>query len=471
MDSQEKNESRVRLQEEALARRMGEALDRISAAGAGECPDAELIAAYHERALQPDEIALWEGHFAGCSRCRKILAVLAASVDAPLAETEVARLGELIAAAERPASVATPRTAKVIRSNRFDWRARWLAPALGVAAVLAVWFAMRAPWRATGQRSGETLVAQAPNQEGPTGTEPAGRLSRAVPEQDKKAEAVASTNLPAANAPSLNSPAEVPAKGRMETGNRNGKISPSAGPAADSLQEKKESGGLTDQRENQASAGAAPPEPSPQAKAALGTSATPPLPQVRAQADSAVPPGPEVPQSAAQSMTVTESAPQVGTTNETLGGTIQRENSASLPLNGRNYQALATLRAARANTILLKAPSGSILWRVGKGGVIERSANAGNVWVSEKSPSQEDWLGGAAVSDAVGWVVGRNGAIARTADGERWERINSPAASAQSGKLPDWIGVVARDAQNATITAGDGRRYVTQAGGKTWQAQ
>src|SRR5258708_39814439 len=97
MDSQKRNESRDRLREEALARRGGEALDQIAHRPAGGCPDAELIAAYHEKSLQADEIARWEGHFAKCGRCRKILGVLAASGEKPLAVKEGARLGELIA--------------------------------------------------------------------------------------------------------------------------------------------------------------------------------------------------------------------------------------------------------------------------------------------------------------------------------------------------------------------------------------
>src|SRR5258705_3868043 len=159
MDSQKRDESRDRRREEALARRMGDALDRLDQHGAGECPDAELIAAYHERALQPDEIARWEGHFAICGRCRKILAVLAATAEEPLAEKEeVTHLGELVAAS---IPVETP------RPNPLAWRTRWLAPALGVAAVLAVWVAMRPPWRTAEQSSSGNLIAQAPRREPP----------------------------------------------------------------------------------------------------------------------------------------------------------------------------------------------------------------------------------------------------------------------------------------------------------------
>src|SRR5579863_5519690 len=46
----------------------------------------------------------------------------------------------------------------------------------------------------------------------------------------------------------------------------------------------------------------------------------------------------------AQTVTVTEEAPQIETTNATLGGTLSNEAINDLPLNGRNYQNLLTLR-------------------------------------------------------------------------------------------------------------------------------
>ncbi len=101
MDSQDKNESRIRRQE-SLARRLGEALDQLKPHGATDCPDTEVIAAYAEQALGPDESAQWESHFASCSRCRNILRVLGASADAPLAEKEVARLGPTHFRSSRP---------------------------------------------------------------------------------------------------------------------------------------------------------------------------------------------------------------------------------------------------------------------------------------------------------------------------------------------------------------------------------
>ena len=210
MEPQNKDESRDRRREEALARRMGEALDGLSPRDAGECPDAELIAAYHERALQADEIAQWESHFATCARCRNILLVLSASAGTPLDQKEVARLGQLVAAARAPLEVAS-RSAK---PNRSSWRGRWLAPALGVAAVLTVWFAMRPPWRVGDQNPSGTLIAQAPRSEPPQNTvSPAlDQFSKVAPNKNAEADAVTAKERTFNRAQSPNLTAEGPAK-------------------------------------------------------------------------------------------------------------------------------------------------------------------------------------------------------------------------------------------------------------------
>jgi len=171
-------------------------------------------------------------------------------------------------------------------------------------------------------------------------------------------------------------------------------------------------------------------------------------------------------------VTVTEAVPLVETTNSTLGGSLNNSTVKDLPLNGRNYQALLKLDPTGVIAVQVKTPTGKILWRAGKGGNIQRSADAGRTWILQTSPSQEDWLAGTAVSDKISWMVGRNGAIARTTDGGHWKKIAPPAVAADSsGKLPDWIGITAAGARQATITASDQRQYATQDGGKTWKAQ
>jgi hypothetical protein len=487
MDSQDKDESKFRRREETLARRMGEALDQMNPHGAGACPDPEIIAAYAEQALGSAESEQWEGHFAACARCRKILRVLAASADTPLAQKEVAQLGELVSAVRAPVEI-TGKSAGRARPRLADWRMRWLAPALGLAAVLAVWFAIRPPWRdATDRGPSETLVAQAPKEELPLSPAPpeVDQLSKGARQEDQKSQAAPPSDRSAANARSLNSPVEAPAKNRADAGNALDRISPSKDEEANSLKKQDEKLGVHQgAREIQPLAIAPPPPPKAQAamaapaapqseaKSALGTPAPAQLPQARAKSNEVAAPTPQVSSATSQSVTATESSPQGETTNGTLGGTFQQKPSQELPLNGRDYNALAPVRPPRDYSAFLKAPSGSALWRAGKGGIIEYSANAGRDWVSQKSPSQEDWIAGAAVSGSVCWLVGRNGAIARTTDGARWERIAPPGqAAATAGKLADWSAITARDAQTATIAATDGRKFATADGGKIWQLQ
>ncbi len=460
MDSQDRDEAKIRQCQELLARRLGEALDHMKPHGEEECPDAEVIAAYAEQALGPAESAEWEGHFAACARCRKILRVLAASADTPLAEKEVAQLGKLVSAVRAPVEI-TGRSPGRARPRLADWRTRWLAPAIGVAAMLAVWFAIRPPWRATDRGASETLVAQAPKEEVPISPAPAevDQLSKVAPQQDRKTAAAPPTDRLSANAPPLNSPVGAPAKGRADAAAALDRVSPSADEARSSLQKEKKLSALPDGREIQPPAIPPPSPATPKAQAAMEA--------------------PSAPQSEAKDASSAAGAavPQTETSANSIGTAASRDKQTATVQGGmqpsaRNERASAAFRQIQNYSSMLKSPSGSTLWRAGNGGVIERSTDAGKTWVSQMSPSQEDWLAGAAVSDTVCWMAGRNGAIARTMDGARWERISPPAqAAGTDAKLPDWTGITARDALSATITANDGRKFVTADGGKTWQLQ
>jgi len=473
MDSQDRDQSKMRLHDETLARRVGEALNEMDARNAGDCPDGEILAAYAEQALGQAESGKWESHFASCSRCRKILLLLAASADTPLAEKEVAPLEEVVSGARAPLEI-TGGSAGRAPQRFWDWSGRWLAPALGVAAVLVVWFVMRPPWISMDRSTSPNLVAQAPNQEAPPSAAPAqlDQLSRLERPRDQKALPAPPLEHSIEKAPASSATAGSPSELRAEGSNALKKITPSAGTAGGAVQREEKAGPSSAEVEVVPQNSSAPPPSAPQAKTASGAALPAPLPAARAQADSATPAAPVAPGSTSQTVTVTEPAPQVETTNGTLAGTIQQQPTSNLPLNGRAVATFEAVRPARVFPALLKSPSGLTLWRAGRGGVIERSTDAGKTWVSQASLSREDWLAGTAVSDTVCWVVGRNGAIARTVDGERWERVAPPApAAGVGGKLPDFTGATASDALKATITAGSGQRYSTQDGGKSWQAQ
>ena len=475
MDSQDKNESRIRRQE-SLARRLGEALDQLKPHGAADCPDTDVIAAYAEQALGPDESAQWEGHFASCTRCRNILRVLGASADAPLAEKEVAQLGQLVSAVRAPIEI-TAGKAQGARPQRVDWRKRWLAPAIGVAAVLAVWFAMRPPWRVADRGASETLVAQAPRNEMPASPAPPAvdRFSNVAPPQNLKKEATLSPEGSAAQTAPLNSPTQSPVNGRLDSGAAVGGVSPSEGETLRSLQQQKKLSAPMEGREAQPPASPSVPPPTPKARIAMQAQAAPQA-EAKASSGNAVAESAPAPASGNANANAAVDAlardKQPSAPRPVAGALVVPEASSRLSAGARKPQSAADLKTTEPASVQATAPFGSTVWRMGKNGRVERSADAGETWVLQASPSQEEWLAAVAVSDTVCWVAGRNGSIARTTDGERWERIAPPAQGAANGAaLPDLTGITARDAQSATITASDGRKFSTADGGRTWQRQ
>ena len=113
--------------------------------------------------------------------------------------------------------------------------------------------------------------------------------------------------------------------------------------------------------------------------------------------------------------------------------------------------------------VVFASPEGSVRWRLGAGGRIERSTDQGRTWRGQPSGVTTDLVAGAAASNEVAWVVGRAGVILRTTDGAQWQRVTPP-----QGTALDWVGVEARDAQRATVFSADGRRFSTEDGGRTW---
>jgi len=354
----------------------------------------------------------------------------------------------------------------------------WLVPALGVAAALAIWFAVRPPWRTADRGASATLIAQAPREEMPATPAPPAVVQQlnAAPQQDQKMQAAPSPGQSGEKTLPSKSPPGDQSRERADAAATLDKVSPKPGEAIGSLQERKKVNAQADARQIQSAAAAPPP---------------PPLPS-RVQSAMNAPAAPQPEAKASSTGTVAESAPAAASANAvagapprdkqaatlqaqadaTAGGVAQQKATPGPRLAARNEQALAVMRPAQNFSALLKAPSSSILWGVGIGGFIERSTDAGKTWVLQMSPSREDWLAGAAVSQTLCWIVGRNGAIARTTDGENWQSVAPPAVfTGADGKLPDWTNIAARNAQSATIVASDGRSFATADGGATWQAQ
>ena len=419
----------------ALARALADALkQRASAPQASsahpplesECPDAEVLAAYADHNLDGRQAARWENHFAACARCRTVLAVLAASDEQPLASQEVRQFGEKVASATLPGTGATKETRP---PSRFPTRWRWLAPAIGVAAGVAFFFALR----------------------------PAPRVAMPVPESGVKMAEAPASNEPQQMA-QANIPPAPPAAGQADA-----RPSPNARP------------GFTPQQVQRRSAVD---KASREAKnSAVGGRVAPPEDSSAAGAKKSAPPGVAETRSPAPAIEAQAPPPPVFSDSAEASSSARAKPSspaaaAGRPAAGNQVAALAM----KTTPVIFASPTGKSQWRIGAGGSIERSIDEGRTWQAQPSGVQTDLLAGAAPSDQEAWVVGRANIILRTTDGTHWQRLSGPGGATANGVTsprpsPDWVAITATDALHAAIVAADSRRFTTADGGVTWSPQ
>jgi hypothetical protein len=117
-----------------------------------------------------------------------------------------------------------------------------------------------------------------------------------------------------------------------------------------------------------------------------------------------------------------------------------------------------------AAVLVVMSPDPSVRWRILNGRTLQRSSDGGLSWQAEKVEIIRPITAGAAPSASVCWLVGQNGLVMLTTDGRTWQQVAFPQFTA----LKD---VRATDARTATITAADGRVFVTEDGGKTWSSK
>jgi hypothetical protein len=153
------HEDRERNFEQALARYLRSQSARELEGAADGCPDATMLAAFHERMLSSEEMNFTKAHVAACSRCQEILASLEATDEVEVLDEEIAakprasilstgalyvdyatRQVPVLATAARPASsMKAPRD--ISAGRRATWK--WMAPAGALAAGLLVWIVAR----------------------------------------------------------------------------------------------------------------------------------------------------------------------------------------------------------------------------------------------------------------------------------------------------------------------------------------
>jgi len=425
---------------------------------AGNCPDAETLAAYHERSLLSAEMNSWKEHIVGCAHCQMVLAELEATDNIPLHHAETAEAPE-----EKPAAVIRPRLAadaapphktRMVRSTRRRWP--WLVPAGAIAAGLLVWISLHENQQPRFPSLEEAKVAKKQQPAAPpTSTvsrAPTARLTQANP--PAAADEIAASNG-AIGAESLKQregapispkltapmPSEDKEKGarkddlRDSSGALNGRAKQAdldakiaAGRAQQNVEVQAQSAPVSNYQSN-----ARVPGPAPLSQAQAQAPA-----RKKSEANAPVPAAPSASAGVAGGVAAVATSNQIGAASETV--------------------------MVISDPHLIFAPGSASQWRTGPSGLIEFSSNGGSSWSRQRSGVLVELLTGSAPSDKVCWIVGRVGAILLTTDGgATWKLISSP--------LKEDLGAVqATDALHATIwNVRSTKSIETSDGGLTWK--
>jgi hypothetical protein len=121
----------------------------------------------------------------------------------------------------------------------------------------------------------------------------------------------------------------------------------------------------------------------------------------------------------------------------------------------------AQLPAADAAGVEIPSPDPMIRWRI-RGRIVERSIDGGARWDTQPTGTEGELTAGSAASTSVIWIVGRSGVVLLSTDaGSSWRGIQFP-------EMTDLLSARARDAQSVAVTTRDGRVFSTTDAGATW---
>jgi hypothetical protein len=443
------------------------------------CPDSEMLAAYHERSLLPEQLNSLKEHIVACAHCQAILTQLEATdgISLQAAEQEevlakeaapvmAARNLEALPAAAAPTQsqhAAPPKKSRrVILLRGARWQ--WLAPAGAIAAGLLVWIALHENRTLAPPDLKQVQVAT--NQAPPAPAPPA---SRQVQELSPTAKAVP-TNPPSAADQSAATDARTASGAMTEKRTRDSlaRVSP-----AKTLNDKESAVRTETGRERSADSLSAAAQAGLDAKSVNGQELK--KDESRTQAANVQTEIVQLQNSQAQNQNIyaPQKAPGPSPLNQTEPSKKAKTAAAAAPppqpeeVGGTvaSYRGSSSVEVAGAisNPRLISPPGSRAIWRVGRSGLIEHSIDGGSSWLRQSSGVLVELLTGSAPSDQVCWIVGRVGAILVTTDGgAHWKLVPSPLAE-------DLGGVLASDALHATIwNARRTKSFQTSDGGLTW---
>ncbi len=468
-------DERDRIFDKALSRHLRASQGAADAAlQRGSCPDAETLAAYHERSLLPEELNSWKEHIVDCAHCQVILAQLESTDQIPL---EAADKEEALAMKESVAAMATQnletlpaaaapgksqaaaetRLREKARPSRLSSRWRWLAPAGALAAGLLVWIAVHENEKPHLPALPTTQIAknQEPPASAPSSSGPVSATLPPVPSDLAKSKSA------------TNETASSNARTEWEAIRRTRKLDYEAPGAPEKPFADKEKGlrkdAARDSNEELLRAGN---------QADLDAKAVPRAMQqeVAPQAQTEAANIQSQNQNNYNAQKVPGPAPLSQMDTKKKEQKTARAAAAAAP--EPSSAGVAGLTAATSmmqavtvsNPGLISPPGSTVVWRAGRAGLIEFSSDNGASWSRQTSGVLVDLLAGSAPSDKVCWMVGRVGAVLLTTDGgAHWKSIAAP--------LSEDLGFVhALDALHATIwNARNTKSFETRDGGLTWQ--
>jgi hypothetical protein len=423
---------------------------------ASDCPDTEILAAYHERLLAPEEMISRKAHVSSCLRCQEILAQLEVTDEIPL-EADQRELQpnspvavpqmQLVHAARASAS---PTVREAVAKSDFQPDVpprpadrRWLILSGALVAVLLVWVAVH---ESTPQPFQITKNQQQPV----SGLPAAAPAPPADSTKDKSAGKELQLPL-AANGPVAKKDALALDRQAMQEEKA---LPPS--PAARPAPRGDFRAGVSGASAARVGAASRVVAPSPSQGKQPTRDATMPAPA------SATPtPGDSVTDSANETtVTVTGSAPQ-DAMKAADGGVVAAPRLTQSQTARAGAPAFREASNLATKLVQVSPPDGTVIWRLGPSGFLQRSEDSGSHWTLQKSATIVDLLAGSAPSSKVCWIAGRNGTVLRTMDGgQHWQKVPSPTAE-------DVTTVFALDVQQATITTPT-QSYKTIDGGSTW---
>jgi hypothetical protein len=436
------------------------------------CPDAETLAAYHERNLSLEEMAKWKEHIAACEVCQEALALVERTENQFTEDWEQREIPVLEAASiqgasaesfpERGARTAAPSEAQTAATpveihRRRPALLRWAIPLGAVAASVLVFIGIYEQRAAKVPHYSDNVIAhrQEPATPGPMLDEEKSNLNSQLQSKDEPAPTAemsrqkSEQSLPAVPAPKLAERTRTGDRTVPENGKINGayvakKVPESAPPpaAADIITQAEKDAAVS---ANVPAAGAAPRPAPPPAPMAYSGSAGGAAGGLKARADAKT-----VPPAVTETVTVESAAPQVDTTTSRM---MMKQGVASQ---------MVEVTGAAAGLIL--TPDNKVFWKLQPAGTVQLTTDGGKTWKSIETRANADLIAGFAPSSRVCWIAGKSGTLLLTKDrGGHWTQINAPIAG-------DLGGVHAADAKHASIWDATHRiSYKTSDGGATWK--